>query len=471
MEIKRFYLACLAHASYLVHDSGEAAVIDPQRDVNLYIEEARELGVTIRWVIETHLHADFVSGHLELAARAGATICLGAGSGATFPHRDLDDNDELPLGRATLRALATPGHTEESICILALEPLKNGGLSPLAVFTGDTLFIGDVGRPDLSPTKTPQELAALLFDSLHRKLLNLPAETLVYPAHGAGSLCGRQMSADSSSTIGREIRLNYALQPKTREEFVSLLTAEMPPRPAYFQSEVARNRAGAVALEQLPPVRALTPDEVVELQSAGAVVLDTRPNEQYGAAHLPGSLHVALSGQFASWAARLLGIEANLVLVAEDIAALEEARMRLARVGMEKVAGALAGGILGWIDAGKTIHSVDQITPVDGAEWLQSSPESTMLLDVREKSERASNGFIPGSVSIPLPELQARLNELDRNRTVLVVCRSGYRSSIATSILDSAGFPRLANINGGFDAWRLSFPVETSTAATACARS
>src|ERR1700756_747635 len=233
MEIKRFYLGCLAHASYLVHDSGEAAVIDPQRDIDLYIEEAGQLGVRIRWVIETHLHADFVSGHLELASRTGATICIGAGSGALFEHLDLNDNDVLPLGAATLCALATPGHTEESICILAME--GGDGRAPAAVFTGDTLFIGDVGRPDLSPTRTPQELASLLFDSLHQKLLTLPDDTIVYPAHGAGSLCGRQMSSDSSSTIGKERRLNYALQAKSRDEFVSLLTAEMPPRPEYFQ--------------------------------------------------------------------------------------------------------------------------------------------------------------------------------------------------------------------------------------------
>jgi glyoxylase-like metal-dependent hydrolase (beta-lactamase superfamily II)/rhodanese-related sulfurtransferase len=471
MEIKRFYLACLAHASYLIHDGGEATVIDPQRDVNLYLEEARELGVRIRWVIETHLHADFVSGHLELAARAGAVICLGAGSGATFAHRDLNDNDELPLGAATLRTFSTPGHTEESISILALEPLPNGGLSPVAVFTGDTLFIGDVGRPDLSPTKSPQELAALLFDSLHHKLLTLPDETLVYPAHGAGSLCGRQMSADASSTIGKERRLNYALQPKERDQFVSLLTAEMPPRPAYFQNEVARNRIGAVPLEQLPPVRALTPEEVVAHQSAGAVVIDTRPREQFGAAHLPGSLHIALSGQFASWAARLLGIETSLILVAENDAAVEEARMRLARVGIEKVEGALAGGILAWIDAGKTIRSVDQISAQDAAEWLSSDPDRTMLLDVREKTERVAAGFVPGSISIPLPELEKRLNELDRDRTVLVLCRSGYRSSIASSILDTASFPQLANIQGGYDAWALSFPSAVNAPTAAFARS
>jgi hydroxyacylglutathione hydrolase len=458
MEIKRFYLSCLAHASYLVHDGGEAAVIDPQRDVNLYLEEARALGVRIRWVIETHLHADFVSGHLELAARSGATICIGAGSGSLFPHRALNDNDELALGAATLRALATPGHTEESICILAFE--GKDCKAPIAVFSGDTLFIGDVGRPDLSPTRTPQQLASLLFDSLHQKLLTLPDETLVYPAHGAGSLCGRQMSSDSSSTIGKERRFNYALQPSSREQFVSLLTAEMPPRPGYFQNEVAQNRAGAASLEELPPVRALQPDEVVALQSSGAVVLDTRPPEKFGASHLPGSINIALSGQFASWVARLLGTETTLVLVGEDNAAQDEARIRLARVGIEKVAGSLAGGILAWVDAGKTTHFIDQISALDAAQFLESNPATTTLLDVRETAERASASFIPGSISIPLPELENRLNELDREKTVLVHCQGGYRSAIAASMLDSAGFPKVANMVGGYSAWMLSCNAE-----------
>jgi hydroxyacylglutathione hydrolase len=462
MEIKRFYLTCLAHASYLVHDGGEAAVIDPQRDVALYIDEARELGVRIRWVIETHLHADFVSGHLELASRTGATICISAQAGALFEHRDLNDGDEIPVGGAVLRVLATPGHTEESLCIVAAE-----GGSPVAVFTGDTLFIGDVGRPDLSPTRTPQQLAGLLFDSLHEKLLTLPDETIVYPAHGAGSLCGKQMSSDSSSTIARERRLNYALQPKDREEFVTLLTAEMPPRPEYFQDEVARNRAGATALEQLPGVAALTPDQVAELQAAGAVVLDTRPADQFGAAHVPGSIHIGLSGQFASWAARLLGVDVRIVLVAEDAAAVEQSQMRLARVGIEKIAGALAGGILAWVDAGKPIRSVDQVSARDLAEWLAAGYGSATLVDVREKSERAIHGMVPNSISIPLPELQKRAGEIDPSRPVIVLCQGGYRSSIATSLLEAAGVAQLANIVGGFDAWKLRAPEGTGAGQTA----
>ncbi len=454
MEIQRFYLACLAHASYLVHDGDEAAIIDPQRDVDLYIDEAQRLGLNIRWVIETHLHADFVSGHLELASRTGATICIGADSGALFDHRDLNENDELPLGEARLRILSTPGHTEESICIVAYEA---GQKEPKAAFTGDTLFIGDVGRPDLSPTKTPQELASMLFDSLHKKLLTLPDETLVFPAHGAGSLCGRQMSSDDSSTIEKERRLNYALQPKDRDEFVSLLTAEMPPRPGYFQDEVARNRSGALPIEKLDPVRQLSPDELIDLQSAGAVVLDTRPPVQFAAAHVPGSVHIGLSGQFASWAARLLGIDAKVVLVAEDDAAIEESRLRLARVGLENVAGALAGGILSWVEAGKAIEWIDQVSVQDLAQVLESEPGSLTLIDVREMSERFA-GTIPNSISMPLPDLPSRIAELGPAAVIAVHCQSGYRSSIAASLLQAAGLSKVSNVVGGYAAWALSFP-------------
>jgi hydroxyacylglutathione hydrolase len=454
MEIQRFYLACLAHASYMLHDGVEAAVIDPQRDVDLYVDEAAKLGLRIRWVIETHLHADFVSGHLELASRADATICIGAGSGALFDHRDLCDGDELPLGTGKLRILSTPGHTEESICIVAFE---SGKTEPLAVFTGDTLFIGDVGRPDLSPTKTSEELAGMLFDSLHTKLMKLPDRTLVFPAHGAGSLCGRQMSSDDSSTVGKERRLNYALQPKKRDQFVSMLTSEMPPRPEYFEREVARNRAGAVAIENLEPVRALEPDELLKLQATGAVVLDTRPVIQFAAAHVPGSIHIALSGQFASWAARLLGIDATVLLVAEDDAAVEESRLRLARVGLENVYGALSGGILAWIAKGQPVESIDQMSVQDLAESIASEPAAWIVLDVREMSERFG-GAIPHSISMPLPDLHTQMTELDPNTSIAVHCQGGYRSSIATSILQASGFQKISNVVGGYAAWALSFP-------------
>jgi hydroxyacylglutathione hydrolase len=451
MQIERFYLGCLAHASYLVYDQHEAAVIDPQRDVDIYLDRARELNLQIRWIVETHLHADFVSGHLELAERTGAAIAIAANSGATYPHWKLHDGDELALGNAILKVIATPGHTEESVCILALEAGQ-----PKAVFTGDTLFIGDVGRPDLSPSKTPEELAAMLYDSLHEKLLRLPGEAIVYPAHGAGSLCGRSIGDDASSTIDRERRTNYALQPMTRAAFVHLLTGDLPPRPAYFQDEVARNRTGAVNLDALPPVPEISASEFAEVRDA-VIMLDTRPWSQFAAAHIPGSINTALGGQFASWAARILGITDHFILlIAEDSAAIEESRLRLARVGIENVVGALAGGILAWIDAGKPVQSIDQIAADDVSGWLESSPRHH-ILDVRESAERSA-GAITGSISIPLPELGDRLTGLDRTAAIAVHCRGGYRSAIACSLLQSAGFTDVLNVAGGFDAWALANP-------------
>jgi rhodanese-related sulfurtransferase/glyoxylase-like metal-dependent hydrolase (beta-lactamase superfamily II) len=384
---------------------------------------------------------------MELASRSGATIAIGAGSGATYLHRELRDGDEIGVGAATLRVLATPGHTEESICLLALEAGETR-----AVFTGDTLFIGDVGRPDLSPTRTPEQLAAMLYESLHGKLLTLPGETVVYPAHGAGSLCGRSMSNDASSTIERERRTNYALQPMRCEQFVHLLTGDLPPRPTYFQDEVERNRSGAAALEELAPVPALEPAQVLELQAAGAIVLDTRPFAPFAAAHIPGSINIALAGQFASWAARMLGIERQVVLLAEDDAAVSEARLRLARVGLESVAGAVAGGIMGWIDAGMPTQTIDQIAAGELEKWMQAG--ASTLLDVRDAAERHA-GAIPGAIAIPLPELEQRLGELDRETPIAVHCRGGYRSAIAASLLQAAGFSEVIDVVGGYDAWAL----------------
>ena len=456
MEIERFYLACLAHASYIVSSGTEAAVVDPQRDVDIYLDFVREHGLSIRWIIETHLHADFVSGHVELAQRTGATICLGEGSGASFPHRALADEERLPLGAGRLRIMATPGHTLESICIAVIDPARVP--DTMAVITGDTLFIGDVGRPDLSPTHTPQQLAAMLFDSLHGKLLTLPDSALVYPAHGAGSLCGRQMSSEATSTIGRERAVNYALQATTREQFVDLLTSEMPARPAYFCDEVERNRAGAAPLANWTPLAALSPDDVERLGTqADVVLLDTRSVVEFGAAHLPGSVHVGLAGQFASWAARLLGLDTRVVIIAEDEHAVEESRMRLARVGIEKVAGSLAGGIPNWIKAGKPVASVMQVSVQELAEWRQSRASEMIVLDVREAAER-NGGCLNPSVNIPLGQLPARMDELSRDRMLFVHCKGGYRSSAATSLLQRRGFANVANVTGGYDAWQTAFP-------------
>ena len=465
MYFQQFYLGCLAHASYMLGSEGVAAVVDPQRDVEIYIEEAARQGLKIAHVIETHLHADFVSGHRELAARTGATIHVGARAAAKFPHHAVREGDEIQFGRCALRFLETPGHTIEGVCVLVSD--LDRSREPWAVLTGDTLFIGDVGRPDLSPDHTPQQLAGMLYDSLHEKLLRLPVAVEVYPAHGAGSLCGRNIGTERSSTIGRERARNYALQKMSREEFVSLLTSDLPVRPGYFALDAEINRAGAPALNDLPPLRALAPEEVERLtadRSSGAIVLDTRPAAQFGAAHIPGSVHIALGGQYATWAATLLGLARPIVLVAEDPQQLEEARMRLARVGIEKVAGYLDGGVEAWQRAGRALAEVPQISVVDLAQQLRDAPESVQVLDVRNAMEwqgghieSARHAALDQLALTPAENAESRLAKLvgglDPAVPIAVHCKSGYRSSIASSLLARAGARSVLNVVGGFDAW------------------
>ncbi len=451
VHVERFYLGCLAHASYLIHSEGVAAVIDPQRDVEIYLAAAARDGLRIEHVIETHLHADFVSGHRELAERTGARIYLGEGSGAAFDHVPIRDGDSLQFGRCRFQFLQTPGHTAESICVVMTD-LGQPERSQ-SVFTGDTLFVGDVGRPDLSAEHTPQELAAMLYRSLHDKLLALPEETEIFPAHGAGSLCGRQMSSESSSTIGKERRSNYALQAATCEEFIHLLTDSLPPRPEYFAREVELNRAGAARLDQQQPLEALSAAEVLRLQAEGAVVVDTRPLMQFAVAHVPGSLNIALNGQFASWAARILGLDARVIIVAEDEDHLRESQLRLARVGVENLSGHLDRGVTGWVGSGYTLDYIPQITAHGLAGLLGREPGQVTILDVREPSEHAG-GVIGDSVRIPLGQLATRTGELNRDHLVVVHCKGGYRSSIATSLLRRSGFADIANLTGGFDGWK-----------------
>ena len=461
LQVEQFFLGCLAHASYLVASDGIATVIDPQRDVDIYLETAQRLRVKIAHVIETHLHADFVSGHLELAERTGASIYLGDGSGARFPHTAVRTGDRIEFGRCRMEFLQTPGHTLESICIVASD--LGDASAPKAVYTGDTLFVGDVGRPDLSGDHTPQELAAMLFTSLHEKLLKLPDDTVIYPAHGAGSLCGRQMSTERSSTIGRERRMNYALQAHTSEEFIHLLTDSLPPRPEYFGRSVELNRQGAGAIEQLPRPKPVSAPDVYRLQSEGAIVLDTRPLQQFAVAHVPGSVHVALSGQYASWAARILGLDRHIILVGEDADHLRESQLRLARVGMEQVDACLEGGIQGWLLGGYQLEYIPQVTVEEFDELRRHEPVN--ILDVRERGEVA-DGAIEGSQHIPLGQLPSRIAEVPRDNLLVVHCKGGYRSSIATSLLRRAGILDLANLTGGYDAWTAALAQQTSASAS-----
>jgi hydroxyacylglutathione hydrolase len=451
VQIEHFYLGCLAHASYLVASEGVTAVIDPQRDVDIYVEAAKQKNLKIEHIIETHLHADFVSGHHELSNRTGARIYLGDGSGATFPHTAVRDADSIQFGQCRFDFLQTPGHTQESICI-AMTDLSDAS-RPQALFTGDTLFVGDVGRPDLSRDHTPQELAAMLYHSLHDKLLKFPDATEIFPAHGAGSLCGRQMGCERSSTIGKERRTNYALQARSCDEFVHLLTDSMPPKPEYFLRDVELNRQGATALDRIPPPAPLRAPEVLRMQAEGAIILDTRPPMQFAVAHVPGSVHIGLSGQYASWAARILGLDKKIILVGEDADHLRESQLRLARVGIENVHAYLEDGIGGWITGGYELDYIPQISVQEFAELLNQERDHIAILDVRERGE-VESGAMENSIRIPLGQLQDRAPELDKSRLLVVHCKSGYRSSIATSILRRAGFRDIANLTGGFDAWK-----------------
>jgi hydroxyacylglutathione hydrolase len=462
---EQFFLTCLAHASYMIGSQGVAAVVDPQRDVELYLAEAEKNGLRIAHIIETHLHADFVSGHLELAARTGAVIHVGARAQARYPHHAVHEGDELRFGRAVLRFLETPGHTEESLCVLLTDLDRSP--QPCAVLTGDTLFIGDVGRPDLSPHHTPQELAALLYDSLHSKLLTLADDVEVYPAHGAGSLCGKNISPDRRSTIGKELKLNYALQPMSKEAFVHMLTAELPARPEYFLRDAEINRGGAGALSDMPALPPLTPQQVLDQQVAGVTVLDARSAAEFGAGHVPGSMHIALSGQYASWAGILIGLDQPLILVAADAARIEESRMRLARVGMENVVGYLEHGVDAWQRAGLPLAQVPHISVLDLQQQLVSHPGAWQVLDVRKQAEWDA-GHIEGAFLKPLDRLRTMLSDLDPAKPVAVHCKSGFRSSIATSVLQQAGFEQVLNVTGGFDAWQAQ-ELPFATAVLSCA--
>jgi hydroxyacylglutathione hydrolase len=450
MYFRQFYLGCLAQASYMIGSEGEAAVVDPRRDVEIYLEEAKAQGLAIRHVIETHLHADFVSGHQELARRTGARIYFGARAGARFDHVAVHEGDTVRMGRVTLRFLETPGHTPESVSIVVSD--AENGDAPEAVLTGDTLFIGDVGRPDLvGGSSSAQELARQLYDSLHQKLLTLPDAVRVYPAHGAGSLCGRNISSETSSTIGQQRLHNYALRPMSREEFVALVTADLPEAPAYFSRDARLNREGPGSLEALPAPPALAPEDVAALTRAGAVVLDTRPAADYGAGHLPEAMQIGLSGQLASWAGALLSPQGPLILVAEDEERVAETRTRLARVGLENVAGFLSGGILGWDAQGRPLARTEQIAVDELRERLRED-SALQLVDVRRPGEWQT-GHIPGAISMPLHQLAQLAEALDRERPVAAICAGGYRSSIATSVLERLGFLKVTNVVGGMAAW------------------
>ncbi|GAC1428988.1 MAG: MBL fold metallo-hydrolase [Acidobacteriaceae bacterium] len=451
MYFKQFYLGCLAHASYLIGSQGEAVVVDPQRDVDQYVKEAAEHGFKITHVLETHLHADFVSGHRELADRTGAEIIFGEKANAGFPHKAVKDGDELTVGAIRLRVLETPGHTPEGICVLVDDPSELD--APMKLLTGDTLFIGDVGRPDLAGSKgfTAADMAGMLYDSLRNKIMPLADSVEVYPAHGAGSMCGRNISKDTSSTIGVQKQYNYALQPMDREHFIAMMTNDLPEAPSYFSKDAELNRTGAKALVGSTKPKGLSAKEVQKRANEGAIILDVRPSAAFGNGHVPGSLNIGLSGQFASWAGSLLDMTTPIVVVAEEVDGAEEAVMRLARVGIETVVGYLEGGMYSWDEAGLGVASIAQM-PVDELSHRLSEGSDIQLLDVRRPAERKS-AQIASSLPAELAHLSENVGNLDKGKPTAVICQSGYRSSAASSLLAKMGFTQVFNVVGGMNAW------------------
>jgi glyoxylase-like metal-dependent hydrolase (beta-lactamase superfamily II)/rhodanese-related sulfurtransferase len=458
MQCKQFYLGCLAHASYYLGSDGEAAIIDPQRDVQQYLDEAKANNQQIKYIIETHSHADFVSGHNELANKTGAKIIFGAKAQPNFDFLPVKDGDEINVGKIKLKFMETPGHTPESICILA-ENTESPD-EPMKLFTGDTLFIGDVGRPDLIGSKgfTAEQMASMLYDSLNTKVLPLPDETQVYPAHGAGSLCGKSLSSETWSTLGNQRIYNYALQPMTKEDFVEIVAANQPEVPMYFPKSAAKNLQGSVALEDLPKPKKLTSEE---LKDFDGVVLDVRVNYDYGGGHVPNSINIGLGGQFASWAGTLILIGTPIAIIAETEAQVDEAFMRLARVGIETAVGYLL--ISDW-DGEKA--KIGQVSVSEVREILNSDIQ---FVDVRRVPEH-SNGHAPKTINFPLDSLAKEIGKLNPEKPIYVICQSGYRSSTATSILENAGFKEIYNVTGGTKAW-IEAGFDTEVSATACASS
>jgi len=460
MTIQQYYLACLSHASYMITDekTKTAVVVDPQRDIDQYLADARAGGYTIKHVFLTHFHADFIAGHIELRDKAGATIHLGRRAEAEFECVHMKDGDTVEFGDVKLEIMETPGHTPEGISILVYD-LAKGRTEPLAVLTGDTLFIGDVGRPDLlaSIGVTADELADMLYDSITTKLVTLPDATLVYPAHGAGSMCGKSLSKETVSTIGEQKKFNYALQPMSREAFKAIVTADQPEAPDYFVHDAILNRKeraslGAAMEKTLTP---LSLEQVLGLEQSGAQLLDVRDGIDFEGGHLKGSLNIALNGKYATWAGSMLAHNEPIVVIAEE-GGEEEAVMRLGRIGFDNVGGYLAGGMNALAARDDLVERTERITAPALAEWLAGTrPDAgaaPTVVDVRSEAEHTA-GHIEGSLNIPLSHLDERFSEIPAGRPVAVHCEGGYRSAIAASLLQKLGRRDVHDIVGGYKAW------------------
>ena len=466
MILKQYYLGCLAHASYLLGDeaSSTAIIVDPQRDIEQYVADAERWGLKIRHVFLTHFHADFIAGHLELRDRCGATIYLGSRGKAEYAFVPMADGDTLEFPGLRLQVLETPGHTIESISILVFD-LKKDPAKPHAVLTGDTLFIGDVGRPDLRASLgwTADDLGAHLYDSLHNKLLTLPDDALVYPAHGAGSLCGKQLSSDTVSSLGDQRRVNYALQAMSKKEFIRLVTADQPDAPQYFTYDAILNTRERVTLDSnlervLQPVSL---DEVIRLGDAGAQLLDVRDAAEFAQGHLVGSINIGLGGQYATWAGTLLDRVRPIVIIAEP-GREQEAAVRLGRIGFDHLRGYLEGGMASLAERPDLVWPTERVSAATIAEELEGG-EPPLVLDIRNPREWKAK-HIPESLNIPLNHMQERIAEVPRGRRIAVHCAGGYRSSIAAGILHQYGITNLIEMAGGLAAWDAAkLPVVSET--------
>ena len=452
MIFEQFYLECLSHASYLIGDTstGRAVVVDPQRDVQQYLDSAKSHDLKIELVLETHFHADFLSGHLELAKATGATIGYGAVAKPQFAARAFADAERYVLGEVVLEIRHTPGHTPESVSIVVFERAKDQ--VPFGVLTGDTMFIGDVGRPDLlvSVGKTPDELGRMLFNSLNNKLLTLPDATRVYPAHGAGSACGKNLSTETMSTIGEQRKTNYALQFTDIEKFVDVVTEGQPPAPGYFIYDAQRNSQVRDVLDEHAVLKKLTISEVVKHVDAGAVVLDTRDPQLFATGHIVGSINVGMDGRYAEYAGAVVSPGTNIV-IATDEGREREARIRLARIGYDNV--------VGWFSVDELATSPEyseKSSRLTADEFSQraSTLAGLQVVDVRNESE-FKLGSVQGAKNIPVVQLPNRISELNPALPTVVYCAGGYRSSIASSLLKRAGFVDVSDVLGGFESIRL----------------
>lgn len=457
MQLKQYYLACLSHASYMIADerTGVAAIVDPQRDVQQYLDDAQANGWKIQYVFLSHFHADFLAGHIELREKTGAHIYLGARAEAEYDFNPVKDGDVIEFGDVRLKVMETPGHTPEGISLLVYD-LTKSDIQPQAVLTGDTLFIGDVGRPDLlaSIGVTADELATMLYDSVNR-LRELPDETLVYPAHGAGSMCGKALSKETFSTIGEQKKFNYALQPMSRDEFKAMVTEDQPEAPSYFVHDAILNRKDRSSLEETmqTSLKPLSVDAVLQLQNSGAQIVDVREAADYEGAHLRNVVNIALDGKYATWCGTVLSTDQPIVVISES-GGEEEAIMRLGRIGFDNVVGYLDGGMTAIGNRLDLLAQTNRITAQALSEQ-RGSVNPPVVIDIRSENEWRS-GHIEGSVNIPLNHLRERTAELPANAPFAVHCEGGYRSAIAVSLLEQAGFENAMDLVGGFKAWRAS---------------